>query len=31
VVSSESAVLQVTRFNIPVGGALTIPVADPGC
>lgn len=31
VVSSEPAVLLVTRFNIPVGGAITIPAADPGC
>ena len=31
VVSSQSAVLLVTRFNIPVGGAITIPAADPGC
>lgn len=31
VVSAESAVLLVTRFNIPVGGAITIPAADPGC
>lgn len=31
VVSSEPAVLLVTRFNIPVGGALSTPAADPGC
>lgn len=31
VVSAEPAVLLVTRFNIPVGGAITIPAADPGC
>jgi quercetin dioxygenase-like cupin family protein len=31
VVSSESAVLLVARFNIPVGGAFTIPADDPGC
>lgn len=31
VVSIEPAVLLVTRFNIPVGGAITIPAADPGC
>ncbi len=31
VVSPQSAVLLVTRFNIPVGGAITIPAADPGC
>jgi hypothetical protein len=31
VVSSENAVLLVTRFNIPVGGAITIPAPDPGC
>lgn len=31
VVSSEPAVVLVTRFNIPVGGAITIPAADPGC
>jgi quercetin dioxygenase-like cupin family protein len=31
VVSAESAVLLVTRFNIPVGGALSNPAADPGC
>ena len=31
VVSSESAVLLVARFNIPVGGAFTIPVAAPDC
>lgn len=31
VVSAESAVLLVTRFNIPVGGAITIPAEDPGC
>jgi quercetin dioxygenase-like cupin family protein len=31
VVSADSAVVLVTRFNIPVGGAITIPAADPGC
>lgn len=31
VVSAQSAVLLVTRFNVPVGGAVTIPAADPGC
>jgi quercetin dioxygenase-like cupin family protein len=31
VVSTTSAVLLVTRFNIPVGGPITIPAADPGC
>jgi quercetin dioxygenase-like cupin family protein len=31
VVSEEPAVLHVTRFNIPVGGATTIPAEDPGC
>jgi hypothetical protein len=31
VVSAESVVLLVTRFNIPVGGLITIPAADPGC
>jgi quercetin dioxygenase-like cupin family protein len=31
VVSTEPAVLLVTRFNIPVGGLITIPAADPGC
>jgi len=31
VVSAIPAVLLVTRFNIPVGGAITIPAADPGC
>ena len=31
VVSAQPAVLLVTRFNIPVGGAITIPAADPGC
>ena len=31
VVSATSAVLVVTRFNIPVGGAITITAADPGC
>ena len=31
VVSTEPAVLLVTRFNIPVGGALSTPAADPGC
>jgi hypothetical protein len=24
-------VLMVTRFNIPVAGAITIPAANPGC
>ncbi|HKH84505.1 MAG TPA: cupin domain-containing protein [Gemmatimonadales bacterium] len=31
VVSSQSAVLLVARFNIPVGGAFTIPVSAPDC
>jgi hypothetical protein len=31
VLSAEDAVLLVTRFNIPVGGAITTPAADPGC
>lgn len=31
VVSATPAVLMVTRFNIPVGGMITIPAADPGC
>ncbi|HMH56482.1 MAG TPA: hypothetical protein VK535_09495 [Gemmatimonadales bacterium] len=31
VVSAESAVLMVTRFNIPVGGLITVPADDPGC
>ena len=31
VVSAQPAVLLVTRFNIPVGGAITVPAADPGC
>ena len=31
VVSVESAVLLVTRFNIPVGGPITIPAAAPDC
>lgn len=31
VVSTESAVLLVVRLNIPVGGPITIPVANPGC
>jgi hypothetical protein len=31
VVSEQPAVLLVVRFNIPVGGAFTIPAADPGC
>jgi quercetin dioxygenase-like cupin family protein len=31
VVSAQSAVLLVARFNIPVGGAFTIPVAAPDC
>jgi quercetin dioxygenase-like cupin family protein len=31
VVSDESAVLMVVRFNIPVGAVFTIPAADPGC
>ena len=31
VVSTQSAVLLVARFNIPVGGAFTIPVAAPDC
>jgi hypothetical protein len=31
VVSAGPAVVLVTRFNIPPGGAITIPAADPGC
>jgi hypothetical protein len=31
VVSGQDAVILVTRFNIPVGQAFTIPAADPGC
>jgi quercetin dioxygenase-like cupin family protein len=31
VVSAEPAVVVVARFNIPVGGAITIPAEDPGC
>lgn len=31
VLGTESAVLHVVRFNIPVGGAITIPAEDPGC
>ena len=31
VVSAEPAVVMVTRFNIPVGAAITVPAADPGC
>jgi quercetin dioxygenase-like cupin family protein len=31
VVSEESAVLLVVRLNIPVGGPISIPAADPGC
>ena len=31
VVSTESAVVLVARFNIPVGGPFTIPVAAPDC
>jgi quercetin dioxygenase-like cupin family protein len=31
VVSDEPVVVLVTRFNIPVGGPITIPAADPGC
>lgn len=31
VVSATPAVLLVTRFNIPVGGVITIPASDPGC
>lgn len=31
VLSAEDAVLLVMRFNIPVGGAITIPASDPGC
>jgi quercetin dioxygenase-like cupin family protein len=31
VMSAQSAVLLVARFNIPVGGAFTIPVAAPDC
>jgi quercetin dioxygenase-like cupin family protein len=31
VMSATPAVVLVTRFNIPVGGLITIPAADPGC
>jgi quercetin dioxygenase-like cupin family protein len=31
VVSTQSAVLLVARFNIPVGGPFTIMADDPGC
>jgi quercetin dioxygenase-like cupin family protein len=31
VVSSEPAVVLVTRFNIPIGSPITIPASDPGC
>lgn len=31
VVSSESAVLLVTRFNIPPGSPITLPAAAPAC
>lgn len=31
VVSAQSATVLVTRFNVPVGGAITNPAADPGC
>lgn len=31
VMSAESAVVLVTRFNIPVGAAITVPAQDPGC
>ncbi|MEO5824609.1 MAG: cupin domain-containing protein [Gemmatimonadales bacterium] len=31
VVSAVPAVLLVTRFNIPIGGALSTPVPNPGC
>jgi quercetin dioxygenase-like cupin family protein len=31
VVGAGEAVLYVARFNIPVGGAITIPADDPGC
>jgi quercetin dioxygenase-like cupin family protein len=31
VVSAEAAVLHIVRFNIPVGGAITILAEDPGC
>lgn len=31
VVSAESAVLMVTRLNIPVGGVITNPVSAPSC
>jgi quercetin dioxygenase-like cupin family protein len=31
VTSAQPAVLLVTRLNVPVGGAFTIPAADPGC
>lgn len=31
VMSADPAVVLVTRFNIPVGAAITVPAADPGC
>jgi quercetin dioxygenase-like cupin family protein len=31
VMSATPAVVLVTRFNIPVGGMITKPAADPGC
>ncbi|HZA25061.1 MAG TPA: hypothetical protein VFA32_21110 [Dehalococcoidia bacterium] len=31
VLGTEDAVVYITRFNIPVGGAITIPAEDPGC
>lgn len=31
VVSAESAAVLVTRFNIPIGAAITVPAPDPGC
>jgi quercetin dioxygenase-like cupin family protein len=31
VVSADTAVVLVTRFNIPVGAAFTIAANDPGC
>ena len=31
VVSTDSAVVLVTRFNIPVGAPFTVAASDPGC
>lgn len=31
VVSEDPAVLLVVRFNIPIGGPITVPMDDPGC